>query len=96
MSGDTRRIEVREDCVEAVATFAALPAMVQDRLLRMARLLAGASQHEKEVAQWLIGRCADDLRREVDIQPTTELLDTLANLAKWMRHAAEPTEEIHT
>jgi hypothetical protein len=75
--------------------FAGLEPMVQDRLLRMVHLLGGASQHEKEEAQWLIARAADNLREQIDIQPTTELLDTLANLAMWMRHAADPKENMN-
>lgn len=75
-----------------VDRFAALDPMVQDRLLRLVRLLAGASQREKDLAQWLIAGAADSIRDRERIAPTTELLDTLANLCQWMRHAAEPQE----
>lgn len=103
---ECKQIEVRVESLEYVEKFAGLPPMVQDRLLRLARLLIGASQHEKEVAQLLIANAAENLRNPPPElspfigarlpaphpQPATELLDTLANLAQWMRHAAEPPE----
>lgn len=75
-----------------VERFAGLPPMVQDRLLGLVRVLGGASQREKDLAQWLIAGAADSIRDREQVLPTTELLDTLASLCQWMRHAAEPQE----